>query len=649
MTTHKVNPALAELSRSELIEIIQQQGDGPIRIQFAGKSTASGIARKVRPRVMNPIKKYSAGTPDQQSRNLLIEGDNLQAMATLHRLRGQVDLVLTDPPYNTGIDFRYNDKWDKDPNDPGIGDFVSDTDGARHTKWMKFMWPRLHMMRSMLKPSGVLAICIDYRELFRLGQMLDEIFGESNRLGIINWQRSYTPTNDAEHVATTTEYVLVYAKDANAATSRLLPRTNDEQIRKNLDADSEPWTDAPATGSNAKAHRSMVYAIQSPFTGDLLYPPRGSSWRQGQDRNLEQLHGWGCKFKLELLDDVERRAEIIGVPVDEVPQVAAITLDQSFSSASKAAQQIYDSGVWPRLYFLSKGRGRPRVKKYLTEVQNGFVPTTFWADDGLDVPPLPQDAMSWPHRISGHSQQGVSELTDVVGAGHEFKTVKPLKLIKKILQIWSPPDGLIFDPFAGSATTGHAVWDLNGETDANRSFVLVEQGRPENGDSFARTLAADRLKRVATGAWKSGKRGPLPTGFEFVQLKKKVDAEALLAMERDEMTDTVIFSHHDTGVQGRSSLIRTPGEHKHLVARNADDEGFFLVWDGPDKNTGLNREVYAEIANEAKQAGLGRVYHVYARQQLYVTNSVRFYQIPDRILADFGLNPMSEPFLEDDL
>lgn len=158
------------------------------------------------------MKSFSEGEPESQARNLVIEGDNLQAMATPYKERGQVDLILTDPPYNTGGDWRYNDRWDEDPNDPGIGDIVAADEAGRHTKWMKFMWPRLQMMKAMLKPGGVLAICIDFRELFRLGQMLDELFGEKNRLGIINWQRTYSPSNDAEHLAVATKYVLVYAK-----------------------------------------------------------------------------------------------------------------------------------------------------------------------------------------------------------------------------------------------------------------------------------------------------------------------------------------------------------------------------------------------------------------------------------------------------
>ena len=155
--------SLRSVPSEQLLSLVEQALGGGIRLSFPGRANAMRIARHVRPRVTRAIKKLSVGSPEDQALNRLIEGDNLQAMSTLYRDRGQVDLILTDPPYNTGNDFRYNDKWDSDPNDPGLGDFVSMEDGARHTKWMKFMWPRLQMMRSMLKRSGVLAICIDHR------------------------------------------------------------------------------------------------------------------------------------------------------------------------------------------------------------------------------------------------------------------------------------------------------------------------------------------------------------------------------------------------------------------------------------------------------------------------------------------------------
>lgn len=221
---------LADLSRAELLSLLEAQNEPGIRIAFPGKGTARQLARRVRPRVSRLIAQHSVGAPEEQAKNLVIEGDNLQAMTTLYGQRGQVDLIITDPPYNTGNDWRYNDKWDEDPNDPGIGDWVGRDDPGRHTIWMRFMWPRLHMMRSMLKPAGVLAICIDHRELFRLGQMLDELFGENNRIAVINWERSSTLRNDKTGVSTATEYVLVYAKDAGKAQTGRVDRTKDQDL-----------------------------------------------------------------------------------------------------------------------------------------------------------------------------------------------------------------------------------------------------------------------------------------------------------------------------------------------------------------------------------------------------------------------------------
>ena len=240
--------SLDQLSRDELVELaraqrselesLRVQRETGIRITFRGKDAAHGIARKVQPRTSRHLAEYSVGSEDEQARNLVIEGENLQAMTTLYRDRGQVDLILTDPPYNTGKGFRYNDRWDEDPNDPDLGPEVSLEDAGRHTKWLHFMWPRLEVMLDMLKPEGVLAICIDDRELFRLGQVLDELFREENRLAVINWQKIAAPKNDKTHVAASTEYVLVYAKDADLARTMALPRAEDSFNRyKNPDND----------------------------------------------------------------------------------------------------------------------------------------------------------------------------------------------------------------------------------------------------------------------------------------------------------------------------------------------------------------------------------------------------------------------------
>jgi adenine-specific DNA-methyltransferase len=627
------SPRLDEMSHEELIALVEDTIGAGITVSFSGKANATRIARKVRPRVTRRNKPLSVGPQDAQAANLLIEGDNLQAMTTLYRERGQVDLIVTDPPYNTGTDFRYNDKWEEDPNDPGMGELVSADDGARHTKWMRFMWPRLQMMRLMLKPGGVLAICIDHRELFHIGQMLDELFNERNRIAIINWQKSYTTRGDSGHVATTTEYILVYTKNEGSAKTRLLPRTDTVNARyKNPDGDPRLWKSGHSGGPNPDTHKSMVYGIQHPFTGKIIYPNERNCWRFGRSEMKRLLEEWGSSYVDKKLDD----------DLDE----PALVLKGSAAQARKKALARLEQGSWPRLFFGANGKGRPQVKFYLEDIKQGVIPTTYWSDEEYDEP-VDLNSASWDYEQSGYSQTGVRELTEIVGEGHNFTTVKPLKLFTKLIQIWCPPEGLVFDPFAGSGTTGHAVMALNDETDTERRFILVEQGRPERGDPYASSLTANRLKRVVTGAWASGRQTPLHNGFSFQRLGKRVDAQALLQMERDEMVDTVIASHFDANRKRGSNLIRVNGaDWRYLVAKNSDDEGFFLVWEGPDGNTDFSSAVYDACAVEAEKAGLKSYYHVYARLYLYQTENVRFYQIPDRILADFGLDMSSEPFAE---
>lgn len=637
------------LTKDELIALVRERAETGVKISFPGKAMSRRITRRVRPRVQRTVTKYGAGTPDERSRNLLIEGDNLQALATLYKERGNVDLILTDPPYNTGGDWRYNDKWDEDPNDAGIGDLVLEDDRAKHTKWMKFMYPRLLLMKQMLKPTGVLAICIDHRELFHLGQMLDELFGEDNRLAIINWEKSYSPRSDKGHVSTATEYVLVYAKNEERAKTALLPRNDAMDARyQSRDGDQRVWKSGDLSAGKGPKNQPLVYAIQSPFTGELYYPPEGRCWARPQREVKKILEGWGVTYTATDINDAERRAKAAGVPADKaLPGVKALMVKGSLEKARAAAEHVRDTQPWPTIYFGVTGKAGPAHKRYLEDVKKGVVPMTYWADDEHEFPAV-LGTVSWDHEQSGHSQTGVDELTAVVGRDHGFKTVKPLRLMQKIIQIWCPENGVVLDPFAGSGTTGHAVLALNQTVAMDRRFILVEQGRPEAKDSYAKTLTANRLKRVVSGDWANGKGVALPGGFEFRSLTKTVDATALLQMERDEMVDTVIASYFDSSRRKGPGLIRfNEPAFSYLVAKNADDEGFYLVWGGIGENTDLTEDVYETCVEEGRKANLKPVYHVYSRFNLFTTPGVIWYQIPDRILADFGLDIRTETYTED--
>lgn len=625
---------LESLSVDQLIEMIREKTGAGVNLSFPGKLLARQIGRRVRPRTMRTIKSHSVGDEDGRAKNLLIEGDNLQALASLYREKGQVDLILTDPPYNTGGDFRYNDKWDKDPNDPDLGEFVGSDDPARHTKWMKFMYPRLQMMRSMLKPSGVLAICIDSRELFHLGQMLDELFGEENRLAIINWQKTVAPRSDKSGVTATTEYVLVYSRDIERAKTASLER-NESDNRRYGNPDNDPRGLWRENNLSARTYSpSGDFGIQSPFTGTLHYPPGERAWAHPKRNIKAWLEEWGTEYEERSIGD---------------GKVKALMLKDGFSqeAVSKASTRLKEPD-WPFVWFGRDGQGRPRTKTYLEQLKKGKVPVTYWADDDLGLP-VELGSASWDFEESGRSADGANELTGIVGKGHRFSTVKPLKLMMKLIQLWAPDAGTILDPFAGSGTTGHAVLALNAITGGERRFILIEQGRPERGDSYARALTADRLKRVVNGDWANGQGIALSGGFTFRALEKRVDAQTLLMMERDEMIDTVIASHSSTGSRRNPVLIPVPDEaaYTYLVARNANNEGIYLVWSGSGSNTDLTEEVYEAITDEALSADLAAIYHVYSRRSLIVTDDVIWYQIPDRILADFGLDIRTESFLEE--
>ncbi|TEY69172.1 site-specific DNA-methyltransferase [Aeromonas veronii] len=652
------------LPRSALIRLLQahdaanvEAGRHGIVMNYTGRTAPWQIIRQVKPKLHRIVKKYSVEDESAQSHNEIWDGENLSTMVTLYKHRGQVDLIVTDPPYNTGEDFRYNDKWDKDPNDPDLGELVPKDDGSRHSKWLKFMTPRIWMMREMLKPSGVIAICIDHRELYRLGMLMDEIFKEENRIGIINWQKSYAPKSDSKHISTATEYVLIYAKEADRSKTNLEERTEAmDSIYGNPDGDPEGLWDSKKTGGNPTASSGdakSAYGIQSPFTGEMHYP--GSNyWRSAKASMKAWLEEWGSEYEEKIIDDNVSLTNKAGKQI----RVKALVLkgckfrngqpidsDDLLKKSRLTAKKIYERGQWPKLFFTKKGDGAPRLKTYLKDVKKGKVPLSWWSNEDYDSP-FEIGSSSWAYTESGHSQSGIKELTAVVGPNHGFQTVKPLRLIKKIIQLWCKPDGLVLDPFAGSGTTGHAVLELNAETGAERNFILIEQGNTEKGDHYASTLTADRVKRVITGQWASGPTKPIASGFRFIELRReKIDAEAVNTLAREEMIDLLLTSYWDRAEKAKSYLHRLPaGSYKHLFAVNSRKEGFFLIWETPDKPSVLDKTAFREIAEEAKQAGLVLRYHVYASMAPYTGGSVEFYKIPDKVLEHIGFNPRQDSY-----
>lgn len=648
--------AYEQLTRGDLIRLLEQHdaeradaGKDGIIMSYTGRTAPWQIIRQVKPKLTKINQRISVGDAEAQGQNIIMEGENLSAMVTLYKYRGQVDLILTDPPYNTGEDFRYNDKWDKDPNDPDLGEVVPKDDGSRHSKWLRFMTPRLWMMREMLKPGGVIAICIDHRELYRLGMLMDEVFREENRIGIINWQKAYSPKNDTGGkkggLSSATEYVLVYAKDYAKSKTGMLNRTEAMNARY-TNPDEDPDGDWASSDATAPEYRKTgTYAIQSPFTGKLFYPTRGH-WVSETAEMKRWLQGWGSAYVARKLNDgCEAKALVLkGAKFEgDEPDLNCAAI----AEARIAALKVMGSKNWPQLIFTDGGDGGPRLKKHLAKIKKGKVPLTYWANEDYEEL-IEIDSQSWDHQQSGHSQAGINELDAVVGKGHNFKTVKPLKLMTKIIQLWCKPDGIVVDPFAGSGTTGHAVLELNKVSVASRRFILIEQGNDEKGDHYAKSLTADRVRRVIKGEWNLGQCEPLGGGFQFIELKRQqVDAAAVNALQREEMIDLLLTSHWEKSDRAKTSLTRFVPEvesRRYLFATNARNEGFFLIWDGADRPSDLNRDTFKAIVEEAKKHGLMDRYHVYASVATYSGRTVEFYKIPDRVLEHIGFNTRADAY-----
>lgn len=397
--------------------------------------------------------------------NFLIEGDNLASLKLLEKThRGKIDLIYIDPPYNTGNkDFIYDDA------------FVDKNDCFTHSKWLSFMSERLELAGKLLSEDGVIFISIDDREEAGLRLLCDEVFGEYCFVSNIAWQRNYSARNDSKGIVTEVEHLLVYSRSENWSPKKL-PRTAEMDAKyKNPDNDVAAWTSDNPFAPGAATHQGMVYAIQHPFTGKMIYPSQGACWRYQQNQMLEIMRGW-CDYELRDLNDVQERASICSLNVEDVRKcVQAIVLSDSLEVSKEKAMAVYKRGQWPKFYFTKNGIGGIRRKTYLTDV-GGKLPTNLWLY--ADV---------------GHTDEAKKELITVFDGKAPFSTPKPTRLIERILQIASNDGSLILDFFAGSGTTGNAVLKYNAEHNGgNRRFILCTNN--ENG--ICRNVTYERIRRV---------------------------------------------------------------------------------------------------------------------------------------------------------
>ena len=511
------------------------------------------------------------------SGNKIIHGDNLEALkALLPEYEGRVDCIYIDPPYNTGNEgWVYNDNV----NDPHIRKWLGEVVGAegedlsRHDKWLCMMYPRLRLLQQLLSENGVIFISIDSNELKNLQLICDEVFGSNCFVNIISWQRTYSPRNDSKGIVNEVEYVLVYSKVQDWQPLKL-PRTAEMDAKyANPDNDVAPWTSDNPNAPGASTHQGMVYAIQHPFTGELIYPASKSCWRYNQETMLDIMNGW-CGYELRDIDDAKNRAAVCSIPVDEVrPNVLAIMLKEPLELSRNKAKEIYDKGLWPKFYFTKRGKGGIRRKTYLTNL-DGRVPTNFW-----------------PFSEVGHTDEAKKELISIFGGKAPFDTPKPTRLLERMLSIATGKDSIVLDSFAGSGTTAHAVMMRNKEDGGNRKFILIELM------DYAESITAERIRRVMNG-YGEGKKAVEGLGgsFDYYELGEP------LFNEDGTLNEAV-------GADKIRAYVYYTETHQHLARQQDTDYPYLLDYHGgtgyffyyePDNVTTISYDILHIVPQKAE-------------------------------------------------
>lgn len=220
---------------------------------------------KVAPyRLLEPAPELCAGDP--QSPNMLIQGDNLEALkALLPYYAGRVKCIYIDPPYNTRSAFEHYD------------------DSLEHSLWLAMMYPRLELLRALLSEDGSMWISIDDNEGHYLKTILDEVFGRTNFIANVIWQKIFSTKNTARHLSESHDHILVYAKSGERWLPNLMPRQEEQNKRyKNPDNDPRgPWTSGDLSARNF--YGAGTYPITCPSGRIIPGPPNGMYWRVSKE------------------------------------------------------------------------------------------------------------------------------------------------------------------------------------------------------------------------------------------------------------------------------------------------------------------------------------------------------------------------------
>lgn len=395
-------------------------GDECYEFTWVGKKAAMAEAARPITKTLRPVKEDSRDWDTTQ--NLYIEGDNLEVLKILQEsYLGKVKMIYIDPPYNTGHDFIYRDKFQRSQQEENeqMGMYDEDenqmfenteSNGRFHSDWCSMMYSRLALARNLLTNDGVIFISIDDSELENIKKICEEIWGEDNFIANIVWKHTQQSKNDEPHFSRQYNHTLVYAKNASNLENFYFERT-DEDNKNYSNPDHDPkglWRSGDVRSPNYR--KTLCFTITAP-NGNVIDPP-ANGWRWSEDSIKAKIESGEIKFK----DDF--------------------------------------SGIIRKIYLCD---------------QPGRTPENLWEGPRF-----------------GTTRQAAAMIKELFNGKQIFDTPKPYELICRMLEISSLPDSIVLDFFSGSATTAHAVMQLNAEDGGHRKFIMVQLPEPcdEKSEAF---------------------------------------------------------------------------------------------------------------------------------------------------------------------
>lgn len=417
-----------DVLKQELADSLIDERELRYQFTWPDKQKAVLLANTPISATLRPCKEESVDFDNTQ--NLYIEGDNLDVLRLLQETYlGKIKMIYIDPPYNTGNDFVYNDDFTQDSDEYIENSGQYDNQGNRlvqntenngrfHTDWLNMIYPRLRLAKDLLSDDGVIFISIDDNEVENLKKICNEIFGESNFVGQWNWFKSATPPNLSYKIKKNIEYLLAYEKAKDNIRYEGLMKSSPS---------NDPFTKPQNTYKELRFPAGAITTVLP----DGIY-------KTG-------IYGTN-KFPNELRNDL-----IIE------------------NGRNKNEVIFYNRFIWVQETLDENLRSGLRV-----DLSKQLVLSYKRTNYNPECPPNFIDSSV----LVDTTEQAGADLDNMFDGNHVFDYPKPVSLLKYVLKFKNDKNAITLDFFSGSATTAHAVMQLNAEDGGNRKFIMVQLPEP---------------------------------------------------------------------------------------------------------------------------------------------------------------------------